>query len=336
MPAVSALSSYLDRTQAAMGAFKINQTQLDSSVGGSYTLRYIVTMASAASPISVVINAQALGGANDPVPQLWEYYSHKGDTDYYSYCKEIRVERDPNSATLYYVTCTFEPAAEGELPDPTIITSTGGSPNPIDATANPVNRKPRIWWDREVYTHLDVKDKDGAAIVNPVKTLYDDTTESERTKSVLVVEWNIANFPTYVDLLRKYENAVNDSAWTILSYATAPRTAVIREIGCSTVKVEGAYTYYTAKMRIAFSELGKTWDVDMPQLGRQYFTKTSGNAYEEEPGQPGVYKRTEASDLVPLNDDGTRRSDSEPILVKQWQARRTANFGALPFMSLLV
>jgi len=327
--AVSVISSKLERPSSGMGSVQVGNAQLDGNAGGSYKKRYEVFTASAASPISVIVGAQAIGSGNDQVDQLWEPYSYKGDTDPYSYCKRIDVDGDPACDTRYLVTCTFEPAADGEIPE--------GDTTPGESVSNPLLRPPKIWWDREVFTDLVTRDKAGKVIATPVNALHEDYIEHPRTRAILCVDWNIGTFAAFSKLHQDYENAVNGpSPWLILGRTDiSARTALVRQISCSKVKNEGEHIYYTASMRFAFAETGKTWSDDMPLMSRAYFTKGSGGQYDLEEGSTTFRKRTLASEMVPINEDGTRRADDQAILYQTVQVQREANFNSLPFMALI-
>ena len=192
------------------------------------------------------------------------------------------------------------------------------------------------WLNPHSQLYFDVKDKDGKAIVNPVRTLNDDILENERTRAVMVIEYNVLSTVDIIRTTRLWDQTVNKYAWSLLGITTEPRAAVVREVSSSLLKTEGSYTYYTVTIRIAFADSGETWDEPVAQMGRHYFTKTNSSQIDEDPAHPGVYKRTAAPDLVPLNDDGTLLADTEPIKIKQWQTRRQEDFNQLPFMGLII
>jgi len=196
-------------------------------------------------------------------------------------------------------------------------------------------RKPVIWWDREVFTHTAQTQYDGKALTNPVNGLYDDLVESERSRAVMVVEWNVQYGYSIAEYTERWDQAVNNSGWTFLGKTYDPRQVVVREVSSGKVVTEGSYNYYKARMRLAIAAKNETWDEPIPQLARHYFTKSSSASFDEEPGQAGVYKRTAAPDLVPVNDDGTRRPDNQPILVRKVRARKEENFTQLPFVALV-
>lgn len=331
MPAaVSVTACNLDRESTKMGTIKVGSAQIDNTVGGSYTLRYVVRTASAASPISVIVGGQTIGtGGMDPLPQLWSSYSYKGDADKYSFCRSIDVERSPSSDTLYYVTCNFEPCEDGELPENSDTTT----PVPMNAYADPLTRPPRIWWDRETFTQTAVLDKDAKVIALPTKTLFDDIIEKERTRAVLVVEWNIGTFEEFSKLHQDFEHARNKDTWDILGRSFAAGVSLVRQISCSQVKNEGSYIYYTASMRFVFAETGKTWIERLPLLSRFFFKEGSGGSIEEE--SAGIYKRYQANDLVPIASNGTRRNDTDDILYQDVKVYREEDFNTLPFMALI-
>lgn len=309
MPA-EVLSCNLDRTPSELATIK-------AGVGaGKYTLRYILITDVISGPLNLILSAY--GATPNPLPSLWSTYSYQGDTDSSSYAKTYKVDRDPKNNTLYYVTVTYEPAEDGEVPD--------GGGDPIKSEPVPINRAPVFWWDREVTTRVEPTDGSGATVRNYANNLYEELIEHERARGQLVVEFNVATQAEVVDFSRTYDQAVNSSTFTFKTRSLPPRTVMVREISGSAAIEEGTYTFYTISMRLAFADLNRTWDVPMPEMSQTHFTKTSG-VYDLDQG--GFIKRTDAGSLVPLNADGTRRSDTQTILVTNWRMRREVDFGPL-------
>ena len=199
------------------------------------------------------------------------------------------------------------------------------------AEPNPLLRHPVFWWDRELSTRVEAIAQDGNVIRNAANNLYEELVEHERAKAQLVVDFNVPTTADVIDISRKYDQAVNATTWSFKERLIPDRSAMVREIIAGDPKSEGAYNYIPVSMRIAFSELGKTFDVSKPEMGQTHYTK-SGGAYVT----TGAFRqRTDAGSLVPLNEDGTRRDDSLPVVVTNWRVRREADFSALPFMSLI-
>ncbi len=321
---VSIIASNLHKDNEEMATLEAGKSS--NLQGGEYTLRYQIQMASVCGPLNVITQAIA-SGAPDPVPALWATYSFQGDTDAYSYARTYKVERSTKSNTIYYLTVSFKPAKPGEMPN--------GGGSPIASVANPALRKPLFRFERDVSTRLKPHDKDSKVLTTKALTLYEDITEHDENHSLLVTEWNVANLGSVNDLIRTYERAVNSTTWTFQGRTYPPRTALVKDVDGGMQRTEGAYNYYHVVMRIAFSEkdgpYDRTWDEPLVEMSQHHFTKTSGQ-YDVDTN--GFLKRTDAGTPVPLNDDGTRRSETQPVLITNWRVRREADFNLLPFMSL--
>jgi hypothetical protein len=312
------ISCKLDRTTNNLCTLKVDQA---NGQAGSYSLGYIIEMQSACGPLEVLLRAQA-GTFPDQVPALWSTYSFSGDTDTHSYCKSLSVSRDPKATRYYYVTASFEPAAPGEIPE--------AGAAPVKATVNPVNRKPVFWWDRNVSSNIEPLNSTGYAQTSYAGTPYEDLTEQDRAKALLVAEFNVATLAQTIDLTRNYDHSTNAQAWTLKGTAYAARSAHIKEVCASPLQSEGSYSFYKISMRFAFADAGKTWDVPKVEMSYHYYTKTSGvydvDAY-------GYRKRIQSDSLVPINADGTRRDDAQPILVTQNRVIREVDFNQLTILN---
>ncbi len=315
---VSIISCNLDRSTAELGGVKVEKA---NGQVGSFKLRYNIMMQAVTGPLDVIAKGQT--GSPDASPALWATYSYQGDTDPHSYCKSLMVERDPKCMTRYYLTASFEPAEPGEVPD--------GGGAPIKSQLNPLLRKVIYWWDRELSTRIEPTAQDGSVVMNAASNLYEELIETERAKGQLVVEFNMATMATLIDFSRAYDQSVNETAWSFKERIFPDRSVMIREISAGDVKTEGAYTYVPVSVRIAFADVGKTFDVSRPEMGQTHYTKRSDGTYVT----TGDFRqRTDAGSVIPLNADGTRRDESSPPLVTQWRIRREADFSALPFLSI--
>ncbi len=317
---VSILSCNLDRSTAELAEFKVEK---NNGSAGSYKLRYNIVMQARSGPINVAL--QALSGSPNAAPGLWSTYSYQGDTDTASFCKKITVERDLKVETRYYLTANFEPAEPGEIPDISNPTTPNGSP--IKSVTNPLNRSPVFWWDRDVTNKLYTIDVNGYVIRNKASDFHTDLIEEDHARSLLVVEFPVASNNAFIALARQYDRAVNASAWTFKLNTYPPRTVLCREVSCSPLIVEGAYRYYTVAMRFAFAPNGETWDSPVPEMGRSYYTKLPSGAFETDAA--GYKKRTTVDYDVPLEADGTRRADDQPVLITQVRAKREVDFNPL-------
>ncbi len=322
---VSIISCNLDRKTADLATIKAPGIagSAGTSGGGSYKLGYDVVMAAISGPINVCSQAIS-SGAPDLLPALWGTYSYQGDTDTHSFAKSYQVARDLKVQTRYYVMVNFEPAEPGEIPD--------GGGTPIKATADPLLRKPVYWWDRELSTRVDAVAQDGSTVIlNAASNLYEELIETERAKGQLVVEFNLATMGALIDFSRTYDQTVNATTWSFKERVFPDRSVMIREISAGDVKSEGSHTYVPVAVRLAFADVGKTFDVSRPEMGQTHYTKRSDGSYVT----TGSFRqRTDAGSVVPLNADGTRLEDGLPPLISNWRIRREADFSALPFLAI--
>jgi hypothetical protein len=218
----------------------------------------------------------------------------------------------------YYVTVNYEPAAPGEIPD--------GGDEPIGKEPDVNNREALMWWDREITTRNEPHDNSLNVVRTFSNNLYEELVQRDRTKGLLVIEFNVPTIGQFIDLSRTFDQATNSTTWNFKGRSLPPRTALIREISANPNRAEGDDTYYPQVMRIAFADVGKTWDVPMAEMSQFHFTKTSGN-YDLDAN--GFRKRTDAGSPVPLNADGTRRDDSQPIMLTNWRIEKEADFNQL-------
>lgn len=300
---------------------------------GTYRLRWQAEVAGGSiGPRDLIALCQA--GSPHAVPQQWATYSYPSDygtdADVYSYAQEFQVTNHEQSKSIYYIDVTYSPLNEGEGSQ-----TVGGSP--IESVTNPVSRAPVMWWDREVFTHYAQKDINGKAIVNKCQDFYPNDIEIEATRGVLVIEKNYATLAEVIDLSQKYDGAVNSSLWNVhLGAVTikqiAAKQALCREVSSGPPQTERGYVYFPVRFRFALKDTSDTWDEKMPEYGQFTWIKTTGGSYETI--QVGgdthrALKNWEA--LVKLNDDGTRRDQSQDAIFTPWEVRRKVDFNALGF-----
>ncbi len=314
---VSILGCNYDRSLNELASYKVGKA---NAVTGSYKLRWQVEMASACGPIEALTQGQSVSASPQRIPQMWATYAFLSDTDAHSYLQELSVDlyAGEKSRRFFLVTGKYDPTESGMDPD------LGGAP--INATVDPLLRKPVFWWDRELSTKLHTVDKNGDALKTFANGLYSDLVESEHTKSIQVVEFNVAGVKDVNEYIRSYDDSVNVSNFTLKGTTYPARTVNIREVTGTPPISEGSSTFCTVKMRIAFAPLNEVWDVKLPEMGQTYFTKTSG-AYDLD--AQGYRKRGNSGSLVPLETDGTRRADTAPILSTPWRVKREVDYSPL-------
>lgn len=320
---VSAISSYFSNNMTDMGTLVVGDG------AHKYKLMWDVVMASEAGPINVIVAGQ--GSTPNPLPAEYSPYAYVDDTDANSFAKIFSVVREPLVTGRYTVTVQYEPLEDGEMPDAAATPGTTAR-TPIKSVVNPILRKKVMWWDRQITSRIEKIDNARVTLRNPAGSLYEDIHEEDRAKAVLVVEWNVASINEFITFSRKYDQTVNSNSWTFNGAAYQARTALVHDISCSPLRTEApvnsttVYNYYTVAARIAFADTGSTWDVPMPEMGQHFYTKSGGGTYDLD---GSFRKRTDAGFLVPLNEDGTRRSDDEQVLVKDWRIRRESDFNQL-------
>lgn len=296
---------------------------------GTYTLRYIVETDSTMGPIGVTNGA--LASSPHPLPSQWTSYSYQGDADPLSFAREYDIEGDPGVLRRWYITVSFRPLDKGEG----AITE-DGSPSPIMAQPNPVERKPVMWWDRQAVSETFTTDIFGKAIVNKCKDLYPDEVQLDISYSILVVEFNVETLNQVFDITRAYDGAVNKTEWDFGGYTFPPRTVLIKEVCSGPPQTEQGYTFFHIVMRIAFGadpstlEEGQSddakWDYPITEMGQYHWTKTAG----EYDVVGSSRKITDAGKYIFLDSDGTRKDDTEDAVTTRWRIRREVDFSPLP------
>lgn len=296
---------------------------------GTYEIGFIVTTDGSMGPQSVANGA--LTSSPHPLPSLWSTYSYQGDTDNYSWARDYKVTRDKDSRKLYYITVTYRPVEPGEG-------SKESGSDPVAKEPNPVNRETVVWWDREVYTQIAIRDKGGTAILNKCQDYYQEPREIEHTRGVLVVEKNVATLAQAITLSRTYDGTVNSTVWggvsgSFLGTTTIPaRAALCREVSCSPPITEAGYVYYHLVFRFALKDLGDTWDERFLESGQFHWTKKANGTYDLIGTPPNVQRAvTDAKMIVRLAEDGTRLPYDQASIYTDWRVRREVDFNQLPF-----
>src|SRR5690606_20754069 len=96
------------------------QGSIDRSRNGKYKLEWFVKVdEDDCGPITVITLGQSIGGANDPLPLIGDYYVLHGDADTSSFCSDVTaVLRNPSeSRRIWAVTASFDPPEEGQNED---------------------------------------------------------------------------------------------------------------------------------------------------------------------------------------------------------------------------
>jgi hypothetical protein len=292
------------------------EASVDELNMGTYTLGFIVLTDGVMGP-QAVANAALLGSPH-PLPSLWSTYSYQGDTDSLSYARRYHVTRD-GSVLKYKITVTYLP------PEPAGAPMGGGTP--VNAEPNPLERDPIFWWDREVFTRVVHRDKDGELIQNKAEGLYPHDVELEKTRGVLVIEFNVATLAQVIQISRKYDQAINSAPWNIGGGTVPTRAALCREVSSSPPQTEHGYSYFHMSLRFAFQDEGGTWEYGIPEWGQFHWEKDSEGEYITT--RTGHRTRVNAGEPVKLNEDGTRKEDGGEAIVTAWRIRREEDFNTL-------
>lgn len=302
---------------------------VDSQLIGTYKLRYRVMTDAAAGP-ETVANGAVLSSPH-PLPNMWQTWSYLGDTDSLSYAQEYTFTRSDESLTVNYVDVTFKPLPPGDHAEKKEGDDEGEA---INSEPNPMERKTVFWWDREIYTKIVERDREEKAILNPLKRQYDVNVEEEATRGVLVAEINVATLGEVIALSKKFERAVNSTAWDIGGESIPARNAVCREVSAGPPVAEHGYTFYRVVFRFAFQDEGDTWDHPMAQRGYSCWVKNTGTGeYLYTGGNPDRRRTVDFPEPICLNEDGTYLDDEDGTpIIKKWRIKREVNFNELPFI----
>lgn len=309
-------SCYYDRDQV--------EASVSDSGMGTYTHGYIITTDSEMGAESVVAGAQALGGGNNPLPAQWAAYSYQGDTDLYSYARDFALKRVPETKYLWRATVVWRPVEPGEG-----SRTQGG--DPIRSVTNPVDRDAVVWWDREVTTEVKQKDTTGKCLLNKCGFRYEERAEIEVSRSVLVVECNVATLGDVYYYTNKFEGTVNNSPMTIGQKSIAARACLCREVASSPVKTEQGYVFFTLVFRFVFAKDGENWDFPMEELSRwcnEYVAGSTTQILKDAQGKP---VRHDEHDFVPIDANGVPLPEGQDTIRTKWRIRTEENFGLLPF-----
>lgn len=310
------VSCTLDRETASASVDERNR--------GTYQLRWIVKTNGKMS--SRAVAQGALTASPHPLPSQWATFAYQGDTDPYSYARPYLVTPDPKSVVLYYIDVTYSPLEPGEAPG--------------IANVTPTLRPAIADWDTEVYTDYVDRDISGNEIVNKCGKRYDDPIEVERTRGVLVVEFNVATLAAVIAHNLTFELATNSSGFTIFGTAIGERQAFCRSVQSQRQQTEGGTIYYTEIYRIVFKKPGETWLRGIAERGFQHFKKDDHGNFERAPNNDKqLFDGTDADDggieyaePVRLAADGTKLPDDEPGIFTDWFIEKEANFNNLPFL----
>ena len=276
---------------------------------GTYDIKYRVITDSTMSPAVVITSCEGLLSPNDAVPPLYATYSYAGDTDIYAYCRSrsARPLYPKEGRMLWEITVQFRPLDPGK--------------DANDQASNPLARGVEYSFDWEVYTETVTKDKDDKEIVNSAGKPFDINIEMERSRSVIVASYNVANLAVAINKCLKYQDAVNSVTWDLGGATISPRVALCRNVQASGLITEGNTSYYRITFRVAFNE--QTWDENI---------LSTGFGYLEVPNDKDTYVKaldddgSAATEPILLKEDGTKKNPADAPYFNEYRVRKEVSF----------
>lgn len=326
---------------------------------GNYTLTYQVDLDDATVAGGVIGPKQlanlATGLSPHALPAMWVPYDHPAaraaggifsveEADPLSRARSYSIQADPKTDNRWFITVQFRPPDPGEV-------SVDNGITPIKSVASPVAREPVYWWDREVFNQIVNHDREGKAVVTKAGSLYPDVIEFERARSVLVIEFNVKSMAEVAYYTNAFDGAVNKEPWSVQGINAPERFALCREVSAgppiSEVVNSAPYTYFHLTFRFVFAGssfsgagappnpsqpvllTGNNWDHRMAEIDDVYWKKSDSQTYILD--AEGKRQRFVTEGQVRLNEDGTRRDDTQDAIFTAWRIRREVDFNHLPF-----
>jgi hypothetical protein len=290
----------------------------DNESRGTYTVTYDIMTDGILGPRGIRAGAQS--ASPHPFPSFGSTYSYQGETDGDAYANLFAIASDNEQQTKHIGSVTYGPPIGNDT----------GVYEP-----NPFLRPPVVWADQEVFTRVIERDIFGKAVANPCGVGYDTPLEKEDTRSVLVVEFNVATIGEVIQYQRYLRRAVNETPWHILGQVVPPRNAFARSVVGTPPITQGAYTYYHLAFRFAFADLGFNWDEALLARGYGCFELDRNGDFITVENTAGEKRKkiTQYPDgeCHNLKADGTNLPDGEPGVFVDWRINREVDFNALPF-----
>jgi hypothetical protein len=250
--------------------------------------------------------AQALSGAPDPLPDLYQNHSEFGVTDASSYVQSVDLAQEEGHQCIWKATVNYGPMPPGSSPG--------------DNVATPTLRPTRWrveWLDQQ---GILVKDRLGNPIVNSVGDEFDIPLDEPELFMVLVAEKNYLTLQEIIDLGIQYHGTVNSAIFR----GGAVRTVKFLPIQSSDIQHESGISFYTAALRFAYNP--KTWDREVLNRGWRFRQAAAG------PIQKIIDPVTKLPPSQPLNlaADGTLIPDGDPAVYLKFEANVLADYNAIP------
>ena len=342
--------------------------QFDERRRGTYTLRFIARTNTEMGAEAVLTDAQydtwdsslpIKGGTTRTVkvPNMfckWEWFGTgltASNSDEHSLCKDITLDQ---VATL----------ADGGQKWSIVANFRPGDPNETDKDANttPTSRPARVTFDRETFREEGQhgvpqprggdeetgekpkqagEDGKEVEIRNSAGGLYDAPVEVIKTRSVIVVTYNVADLKTASEAVSIYQGTINRTDYTIYTGAeesgknniirVAKGTGLTREVVVSEQQTEGSESFYKVTFRIAIEP--RRWIHRAVERGRQHIKPGTGS---NEAGEPAESEVVYESEYVTLDANGQvvevdKDGNLPATTTTDWVVYHQVNYNGLPF-----
>tara|TARA_Y100001951_G_C11265769_1_gene255410 strand:+ start:45 stop:1100 length:1056 start_codon:yes stop_codon:yes gene_type:complete len=304
------------------------------------------------------------------VPTMFCRYEYESSYDDNSFCKDITVDQ---VATLtdggqkWSVVATFRPNEPNESSN--------------DSNSDPTLRPALVSWDRETFreeaqhgipvkntesdltpegevtTHTKQRGEhdhteDPVEIRNTAGGLYESPVEVIKTRSVVVVTFNVSDLKVASEVVSKYQGTVNKTDYFIHGdgqennkITVKAGTGLTREVVVSEQQTEGENTFYKVQFRIAIEP--RTWVHKAVERGRghlvlidavdQGFSDPEGNPLPV-PDDQKKYETLYEADYITLSEDGQlveahANGELAPTVTTDWVVYAQEDYAGLVFTS---
>lgn len=189
---------------------------------------------------------------------------------------------------------------------------------------DPIEERPRVSWDGEMYTEAISKDVNGDAILNSAGDYFiDPSPTKEKSHLIAKIKSNVQTVPQWV---LSYRNVINNSAITIDGLAIPAEKALIHRPQIGEEKLRNDIYYREVSLDVHIHPDGwklEVLDVGFREIatGRRDQVKDSN---EDEPTTP-----------VPLDGSGIALLDPNPsnVVFLEFDVRDAKDFTLLPGIS---
>ena len=342
--------------------------QFDERRRGSYTLRFVARTNNGMGAEDVLTDSQeddwaasvpVKGGTarTVKVPKMFCRYEYGGigaaasSYDDHSVCKDIALDQVATLADggqKWSIVANYRPKETNE--------------SDSDAATTPVDRPAKVTFDRETFreevqhgtpslppasageeggTPRQASEDGGEVEIRTTAGgLYESPVEVIRTRSVIVVTYNVGDLKVASDAVTKYQGSINTEGYTIHTkpggdakdtIQVAAGTGLTREVVVSEQQTEGSHSFYRVTFRIAVEP--ERWIHRAVERGRQHIQHGEGS---DESGNPTPADIIQESEYVTLNRDGSiveidDDGNLPATVTTEWVVYRQVNYSGLPW-----